>query len=138
MRQPADSKKGVKMPLTRVSLMQGKSKEYIDAILLNLYEAMREDFDVPEEDRFMTVTQHAEHEFVYSATYLGIHRTKDLVMIQITCNNTRTAEQKKALYHRIAERLSMNPGIRPEDILVNLVEVPKENWSFGCGQAQYA
>lgn len=126
------------MPLTRISLRAGKSREYIDAILANIYEAMRETFNVPEDDRFMTVTQHTEAEFSYSASYLGIARTDDLVVIQITCNDTRSIEEKKALYARIAQRLSENPGIRPEDVFVSLVEVAKENWSFGLGRAQYA
>ena len=72
------------------------------------------------------------------ASYLGIARSDDLVLIQITVSNTRTLEQKKALFRRIAELLGESPGIRPEDVFVNLVEVVKENWSFGHGLAQYA
>ena len=126
------------MPLTRVSLRRGKSPTYHKAILENLYLAMRETFDVPEDDRFMTITEHEAEEFSYGATYLGIKRSDDLVIIQITVSNTRPAAQKKALYRRIAERLTENPGVRPEDIFINLVEVLPENWSFGHGIAQYA
>jgi phenylpyruvate tautomerase PptA (4-oxalocrotonate tautomerase family) len=60
------------------------------------------------------------------------------VLIQITANNTRTLEQKKALFRRIAERLGENPGLRPEDVFVSLLEVTKESWSLGNGLAQYA
>jgi 4-oxalocrotonate tautomerase len=60
------------------------------------------------------------------------------VIVQITVNNTRGPEQKKALFGCIAGLLAKNPGIRPENIFVNLLEVPKENWSFGNGIAQYA
>jgi phenylpyruvate tautomerase PptA (4-oxalocrotonate tautomerase family) len=60
------------------------------------------------------------------------------VIIQITWNEGRTVEQKKALYKTIAQGLTATPGIRPEDVLINLVEVKKENWSFGNGVAQYA
>jgi 4-oxalocrotonate tautomerase len=126
------------MPLVRVSILKGKPPEYRHAILNNIYQAMREAFNVPEEDRFMTLTEHEESDFVFSSTYLDISRTSDLIMIQITANNTRTLDQKKALYARIAELLVKNPGVRPEDILINLVEVAKENWSFGHGIAQYA
>jgi phenylpyruvate tautomerase PptA (4-oxalocrotonate tautomerase family) len=76
--------------------------------------------------------------FRYGASYLGIARSDNLVLIQLTVSNTRTVEQKKALFRRIAELLGENPGIRPEDVFVNLVEVAKENWSFGHGLAQYA
>jgi 4-oxalocrotonate tautomerase len=125
------------MPLTRVSLRRGKPAPYRKAILEGLYQAMRETFDVPEGDRFMTVTEHDEDDFVYGADYLGIQRSDDLVIIQITVSNTRPTAQKQKLYRRIVERLTENPGLRPEDIFINLVEVLPENWSFGHGQAQY-
>ena len=126
------------MPLVRVSLRQGKSASYKRAIGDGIYQAMREAFNVPEEDRFVVISEHAESEFQFSRTYLDIARSDDLVIIQITANNTRTVEQKKALFARIAELLSQNPGLRKEDVFVNLVEVAKENWSFGNGVAQYA
>ncbi|MGO8846865.1 MAG: tautomerase family protein [Methylocella sp.] len=126
------------MPLTRVSLLKGKPPEYRKAILDGLYQAMRESFGVPEDDRFMLIEEYDKSNFDYGANYLGIARNDDLVIIQITVNNTRGPEQKKALFARIAEILSKTPGIRPENIMVNLLEVPKENWSFGNGIAQYA
>jgi phenylpyruvate tautomerase PptA (4-oxalocrotonate tautomerase family) len=69
---------------------------------------------------------------------VGIERSDELVILQITVSNTRSLEQKKALFARIAEKLSQNPGLRPEDVFINLVEVVKENWSFRNGIAQYA
>jgi 4-oxalocrotonate tautomerase len=126
------------MLLTRVSLRRGKPAAYRQAVLDGVYRAMREVFEVPEEDRFMTITEHEAADFSYSANYLGINRSDDLVMIQITANNTRTLAQKKALYRRIVDNLKDNPGVRPEDVLINLVEVARDNWSFGNGIAQYA
>ena len=126
------------MPLVRVSLKRGKPAAYRKAILDGVYDAMRSAFDVPEEDRFMVISEHDETDFSYSATYLGIARSDNLVLIQITANNTRTREKKKALYRAIAENLTKNPGVRPEDVFINLVEVLPENWSFGNGIAQYA
>jgi len=126
------------MPLVRVSLRQGKPAAHRKAILDGIYKAMRTSFDVPDEDRFMTVSEHDEAGFSYSKSYLGIARTDDLVLIEITANNTRTLEKKKALYRQIAENLKADPGVRPEDVFINLVEVLPENWSFGNGIAQYA
>ena len=125
------------MPLTRVCLRGGKPAAYRKAILEGLYQAMRETFDVPEGDRFMTISEHDKPDFSYGADYLDIARSDDLVIIQLTVSNTRTVAQKKALYRRIVERLTENPGVRPEDILINLVEVRPENWSFGHGVADY-
>ena len=126
------------MPLSRVSLRRGKPAAYRKAILDGVYRAMRAVFDVPDEDRFMTITEHDEDNFSYSKSYLGIARSDDLVMIQLTVNNTRTVEKKRALYRAIVENLTADPGLRPEDILINLIEVLPENWSFGNGIAQYA
>ncbi|MBI1779460.1 MAG: tautomerase family protein [Proteobacteria bacterium] len=125
------------MPLTRISLRAGKPPAYRRAIMDGIYRAMRETFDVPEEDRFMTVSEHEADSFDFGANYLGIARSDDLVIIQITANNTRTSEQKKAFYRRLVEHLRADPGVRPEDVFINLVEVAKENWSFGHGIAQY-
>jgi 4-oxalocrotonate tautomerase len=126
------------MPLVRVSLRQGKSDEYKKAIGDGVYRALRETFTVPEEDRFITVSEHSESEFQFSKTYMDIARTDDLVILQITVTNSRTIEQKKTLFARIVELLSQKPGVRKEDVFINLLEVAKENWSFGNGVAQYA
>jgi 4-oxalocrotonate tautomerase family enzyme len=126
------------MPLVRVALRRGKSHDYKKAIGDGVYRAMREAFNIPEEDRFVVVSEHSESEFQFSRTYLDIARSDNLVIIQITANNGRTVEQKKALFARIAELLAEEPGLRKEDVFVNLVEVAKENWSFGNGVAQYA
>jgi phenylpyruvate tautomerase PptA (4-oxalocrotonate tautomerase family) len=126
------------MPLTRVSLRKGKSSAYRKAIAEGIYLSLRETFNVPEDDLFVLIHEHDEDGFFYGANYLGIERSDDLVIIQITANNTRTVDQKKALYRRIAERLGESPGLRSEDVYINLIEVEKENWSFGRGTAQYA
>ena len=125
------------MPLSRISLRKGKSPATKQAILDGIYLAMRETFDVPENDRFMLVSEHEAEDFNYDANYLGIARTDDLVIIQLTVSNTRPLAKKQALYRRIVERLSDKPGLRPEDIFINLIEVLPENWSFGHGLAQY-
>jgi phenylpyruvate tautomerase PptA (4-oxalocrotonate tautomerase family) len=75
---------------------------------------------------------------VRPASYLGIRYSSDLTLIQLTVSDTRSVEQKKKLFRRIADHLSESPGLRPEDVFINLVEVKKENWSFGKGEAQYA
>ncbi|MGH6982866.1 MAG: tautomerase family protein [Stellaceae bacterium] len=126
------------MPLTRIDLRRGKSAEYRRAIMDQVYAAMRETFEVPDEDRFMLLTEHDADTMSYSRRYLGIERSDDLVVIQITVSKTRTVEQKKALYQSVARHLAVSPGIRPADVFINLVEVVKENWSFGNGEAQYA
>lgn len=126
------------MPLIHISMRAGKPEAYRQAIFDSLYQAMRDTFNVPEDDQFMAISEHDAANFRYGASYLDVARSEDLVFIQVTANNTRTVEQKKALYRRIADLLGDKPGIRREDVFVSLVEVAKENWSLGHGLAQYA
>lgn len=126
------------MPMTRIALRRGHPDSYRQTLMNQVYQAMRDSFDVPVGDLFVMLTEHDEAQFAFGRHFMDIARSDDLVMIQITANNTRTIEKKKALYRRIVERLADAPGIRPEDVLINLVEVPKENWSFGNGVAQLA
>ncbi len=125
------------MPLVRIDLRKGKPADYKKAICDGIYRALRETFTVPEEDRFMVVNEHDDDGFVYSPTYMNIERSEDLVMIQLTISNTRTLDQKKALYACIVALLSESPGVRPQDVFINLVEVATANWSFGNGIAHY-
>jgi 4-oxalocrotonate tautomerase len=125
------------MPLVRVSLRRGKPAAYRKAILDGIYQAMISTFNVPNEDRFMVINEHDEPDFSYSPTYFNIARTDDLILVQLTVSNTRNVEQKKALFRRIVDNLKASPGVRPEDVFINLVEVDPANWSFGNGIAQY-
>ncbi|MCI1007204.1 tautomerase family protein [Herbaspirillum sp. C7C8] len=125
------------MPLVRISLLRGKSRAYRSAIADNVYEALRESFNVPEDDRFMVITEHDPEELVFSRSYMGMARTDDFVLIQLTVSNTRTQAQKNALYASIVARLQQAPGIGPDDVMISLVEGDKGNWSFGRGLAQY-
>ena len=126
------------MPLVRISLRAGKSIDYRQALADGVHRAMVETINVPPLDRFQVITEHAPHGLVYDPRYLDIERTDNVVFIQITLNAGRTVDQKRALYARITELLAKDPGVRPQDVLINLVEVPRENWSFGNGEAQYA
>jgi phenylpyruvate tautomerase PptA (4-oxalocrotonate tautomerase family) len=126
------------MPLVRISLRAGKSAEYRRAIGEAVHRAMVETINVPAADRFQVITEYSSDDLIYDPGYLNIDRTDDVVFIQITLNAGRTVEMKKALYARIAGLLAEAPGLRAQDVLINLVEVPRENWSFGNGAAQYA
>lgn len=126
------------MPLVRIDLRTGKTAEHRRAIGEAVHQAMVETIKVPALDRFQVIHEEDASGLLYDPEYLGIQRDDDVVFIQITLNSGRSAELKKALYARIAELLEQRPGVRRENVLVSLVEVPKENWSFGEGVAQYA
>jgi len=125
------------MPLIRISLRRGRPASHSAAIVDGVYRALRTSFEVPENDLFAVVHQHDADEFIFDPHYFGFQRSEALVFIQLTVANTRGVTQKKALYAAIAENLQKEPGLRPDDIFISLVEVKREDWSFGAGVAQY-
>lgn len=126
------------MPLARIDIPHGKSKTFRETLGEVVYQAMRETLGVPEGDRFQIINEHRAENLHIDPHYLGIERTADCVVIQLTLNEGRTVDQKKAFYLAVANGLCERLGQRREDVLISLVEVKKENWSFGNGIAQYA
>ena len=124
------------MPVTRIAIREGKTAEYKQALMDEIYEAMRETVAIKDGDRFMAITEHGEHEFAYGP-FLGIDRGDDLVQIQVFWAPGKTVEAKLAMYKKIVERLGTNPGVRPEDVLISVVEAAADNWSFGNGETQF-
>jgi 4-oxalocrotonate tautomerase len=126
------------MPLARIDLIAGKPADYRRTIGDVVYQAMLATLNVPKDDRFQVITEHVASDFVFDPTYLGIARTSDCIFIQVTLNKGRTTEVKQAFYKAVADGLHEKLQLRREDVVINLVEVEKENWSFGNGVAQYA
>lgn len=126
------------MPLVRISLMKGKPEGFGKKVGEAVYRTMTETINVPAKDNFQIITEHDKDGLIYEPSYLDIERTDGIIFIQITLNEGRTVELKKAFYKTLAERLNRELGVRLEDVFISLVEVKKENWSFGNGVAQYA
>jgi 4-oxalocrotonate tautomerase len=126
------------MPLVRISLLKGRPESHKNNVAEAVHCALVETINIPVQDRFQVITEHAKADFLYDPQYLGIARTDALVIIQITISKGRSLEIKKSLFRRIVELLAQKAGLRKEDVLINLLEVAKENWSFGNGEAQYA
>ena len=125
------------MPLVRISLREGKPEQYRKALADGAHRALVEAMDAPAQDRFQVITEHPASGLIYDPTYLGVQRSDNIVMVQITLSTGRKPGQKKKLFKQIADILEKNPGVRPENLMISLVEVAWENWSFGNGEAQY-
>jgi 4-oxalocrotonate tautomerase len=125
------------MPFVRIDLAQGKSAEYRKTLGEVVYQAMRDVIDVPENDKFQIITEHPPGGFNVTKNYLGNEYSNDVVLIQVTMSHGRTVERKQAFYKRIVDDLHAQLNVRRDDVVINLVEVSKENWSFGGGIAQY-
>ena len=125
------------MPLVRICLRRGTTPEYRRAIADGVHRAMIEAIAIPPDDRFQTIDEYSSDNLIYDSKYFGVDRSDQVVFIQITMSFGRKPQQKRALYKRITEFLSQSPGVRPQDVVINLVETAWENWSFGNGAAHY-
>jgi len=125
------------MPLVRICLRRGTTPEYRRAIADGVHRAMIEAIAIPPDDRFQTIDEYSSDNLIYDSKYFGVDRSDQGVFIQITMSFGRKPQQKRALYKRINEFLSQSPGVRPQDVVINLVETAWENWSFGNGAAHY-
>jgi phenylpyruvate tautomerase PptA (4-oxalocrotonate tautomerase family) len=125
------------MPLARIDLIRGKSAEYRRTLGDIVHKALIDVIIIPEDDKFQVITEHAPEEFNVAASYLGNRYSIDVIFIQITLGVGRSVEIKKAFYRRVVDDIHDQLKMRREDVVINLVEVAKENWSFGGGIAQY-
>jgi phenylpyruvate tautomerase PptA (4-oxalocrotonate tautomerase family) len=126
------------MPLVRIDMPKGKTQKERRIIADVVYDAMISTLNVPQNDRFQIIAEHEGNDLIIDSTYLDIRRSSEAIIIQVTLNEGRSVELKQAFYKAVAEGLRDRAGMRPEDVFISLVEVKKENWSFGNGVAQYA
>jgi 4-oxalocrotonate tautomerase len=125
------------MPLARIDLIQGKPAVYRAVLGEVVYQAMLDALKVPKNDRFQVIQEHPAENFIFDSTYLGVSRSANCIFIQVTLNEGRSMEVKRAFYQAVVDGLHERLALRREDVLINLVEVSKGNWSFGNGIAQY-
>jgi len=125
------------MPLVQISLIKGKSREYVRSIADGVHKALREAYNVAVDDRFQLIREYEPEDLIYDANYLGVHRTDDIVFIHVVAGKWRDTATKKAFYKRVVELLAQKPGLRPEDVQIILSGNERDDWSFGNGAASY-
>jgi len=126
------------MPLARISLRRGKPADYRRRVAQAVHQALVETFDVPPDDRFQVLAEYDAESLLYDRHYLGVERSDDLVIVELTVGFGRSLEQKRALFRHVAQNLAEAVGLRPEDAMIVLLETARVNWSFGNGLASYA
>jgi phenylpyruvate tautomerase PptA (4-oxalocrotonate tautomerase family) len=124
------------MPLVRIDVVEGRRQSEIAAIGEAVHASLVSTMNVPQRDRFHVISEHAANRLRYDQSYLGVERTNAVVFVQVFLSKGRTTEQKQAFYAEVARRMGA-AGLRPEDLVVSLVESTREDWSFGNGIAQY-
>jgi len=126
------------MPFVRISLLRGKSPEYLRAVSDGIHRALVETFDVPPADRFHVIHQHEPGELIFDRNYLAGPRSDDFVLFAIRAGRPRSTETRKRFFERAVEILAEAPGLRKEDVMITIVSSQPDEWSFGDGLAQMA
>jgi 5-carboxymethyl-2-hydroxymuconate isomerase len=123
------------MPLARIDLMKGKSREYRRTVGDVVYQAMVEILKAPKDDRFQIITEHDDSNVIYDPSFRGINRSENVIFMQLTLVEGRTLEQKRDFYKRVVGDLNERLRIRPEDVFISLIGTGRDDWSFGNGEA---
>ena len=126
------------MPLVRIDIPADTSPTEAAALSRAVHQALVQLFGVPQDDLFHVIARRAPGELVCSPKYLGIEHSDKVAFVQVACSPGRTVGQKEALYAKIAADVASTTGFKADDVIINLVETSRENWSFGRGLAQYA
>ena len=122
------------MPFARIDLIKGKSADYRATVADVVYEGIVGVLKAPDGDRFIVINEHAPENFVFDPHFLGIERSHDLIMIQVTSTVGNTKEQKLAFFRQMVDELNRRLNVRREDVFINLVFIDREDWSFGNGE----
>ena len=122
------------MPFVRISLLRGRSPEYLQTLSTGVHQAMVDTFDVPPSDRFQVIHQHAPDELLFDRHYLGGPRSDAFTLIAITAGKPRSDSTRRAFYQTLVQRLHASLGLDPEDVLVVINTTAAQEWSFGGGR----
>jgi phenylpyruvate tautomerase PptA (4-oxalocrotonate tautomerase family) len=125
------------LPLITLSIEAGRTREQKCLLADAIYEALRAAVQIPDNDRFVAIREHAAGDLIADSGYLGVARSGHPVFVEITLRQGRPTAKKQALYREIARRMSLTGLVRPEDLLIVLHENDIADWSFGNGVAQY-
>jgi len=122
------------MPFARIDLIKGKSADYRATVADVVYEGIIGVLKAPDGDRFIVVNEHSPENLIYDRHFLGMDRSPDFILIQVTSTVGNTKELKLTFYRQIVDELNSKLGVRPDDVMINMVFVGREDWSFGKGQ----
>lgn len=122
--------------MSRLSLLRGKSADYLQAVQAGLHRALVEAFEVPEADRFQVLEQLDPGAFVFDRDYLGGPRSDDFILITVTAGRPRSTQTKQRFFRQVVDNLSDNPGVRPQDVMIVITTTGTDDWSFSDGIGQ--
>src|SRR5262245_552210 len=127
------------MPLAKIHVVEGRYDESrIAKVSGAIQAALMNTLRIPPEDFYQLIYEFPKSRFRHTSSFVGMHYTDDLIVLDVTFIQGRSKETRLALLKDINTRVATAAGVSPDDMLITLYEVPGENISFGQGEAQRA
>jgi hypothetical protein len=127
------------MPLAKIHVLEG---QYDEPRLGRLSQAVQQALigvlKIPPEDFFQIIHELPRRRILHTPSFLGLKYSDDFIVLELTFIAGRPKETRLALLKELNARIAAGTGISPDDLMIQLVEVPGENISFGQGLAQRA
>jgi hypothetical protein len=121
------------MPFVTISLARGKSRDYLDAVSSAVHEALVQELGMNPGDRFQLIDQYEPGEMIFSRDFRGGPRSDDFIIFTITEGLDSGDAAKQRFYKTLVDLLAKDPGVRGEDVFVQMFRTAPGNFSFGSG-----
>lgn len=121
------------MPFVNISLVRGKSGEYLAGVSSAVHEALVQELGMNPDDRFQLINQYEPGEMIFSRDFRGGPRSDDFIVFTITEGIDRGDQAKQRFYKTLVELLRKYSGVRGEDVFVMIHLTPPANFSFAGG-----
>jgi phenylpyruvate tautomerase PptA (4-oxalocrotonate tautomerase family) len=126
------------MPLAKIHVVEGRyDQNRMAKVSGAIQAALMNTLHVPPEDFYQLIFELPKNRLLHTS-FVGMHYTDDLIILDITFIQGRPKETRLVLLKDINTRVSTAAGVSADDMLITLYEVPGENISFGQGEAQRA
>ena len=127
------------MPVAKIHVLEGRyDQNRIAKVSGAIQSALMDTLRVPPEDFYQLIFELPKNRFLHTPSFVGMHYTDDLIILDLTFIQGRPKDTRLALLKDINTRVAAAADVSPDDMMINLYEIPGENISFGQGEAQRA
>jgi 4-oxalocrotonate tautomerase len=127
------------MPLAKIHVLEGQYNERrLGKLSRAVQEALISVLKIPSDDFFQIIHVLPRNRFLHTPSFLGLKYSDDFIVLEVAFISGRPKETRLALLRELNARIVAGAGISPDDLMIQLVEGPGENFSFGQGLAQRA
>jgi phenylpyruvate tautomerase PptA (4-oxalocrotonate tautomerase family) len=127
------------MPLAKIHVLESRYDEQrLSALSRSVQEALIAVLRIPPDDFFQIIYEVSRKRFLHTPSFVGMKYSDDFILLEVAFIAGRPKETRLALLKELNARIVTAVGISPDDVVIQLIEGPGENFSFGQGLAQRA